>query len=104
MLINNLLDNAQKYSPKDKPVGIELNKTAGKIILQVIDEGSGVSNEEKKKVFDKFYRSGNEAVRKTKGTGLGLYLCRRIAESHKGNVRIADNLPKGSIFTVEFIV
>ncbi len=104
LLINNLLDNAQKYSPKNTPVGIELSRTTNKIILKVVDDGGGVSDEEKKKIFDKFYRSGNEAIRKTKGTGLGLYLCRRIAESHKGKIKVTDNKPAGSIFIVEFIV
>jgi two-component system sensor histidine kinase CiaH len=104
LLANNLLDNALKYSPKNKPVVIELNKLHRKIYLKVIDEGSGVSNDEKKKVFDKFYRSGDEAIRKTKGTGLGLYLCKRIAASHKAKIKIADNMPAGSIFTVEFKV
>lgn len=104
LLINNLLDNAQKYSSKEKTVGIGLGKIAGKIIVRVTDEGGGISNEEKKKIFDKFYRSGNEAIRKTKGTGLGLYLCRRIAESHKGKIKVTDNNPAGSIFIVEFIV
>ena len=104
LLINNLLDNAQKYSPKNMPVGIELNTTSNKIVLKISDEGGGVSDEEKKKIFDKFYRSGSEAIRKTKGTGLGLYLCRRIAESHKGKIKVTDNKPAGSIFIVEFIV
>lgn len=102
LLINNLLDNAMKYSPKEKMIAIELNKQQSKIILRIIDEGSGISDDEKKKVFEKFYRSGNEDVRKTKGTGLGLYLCRRIAENHKAKIKATDNQPQGSIFTVEF--
>ena len=61
-------------------------------------------NAEKKKVFEKFYRSGDETVRNTKGTGLGLYLCKRIAESHNGKISIANNQPAGSIFNVEFKV
>ena len=104
LLINNLLDNALKYSAKEKPVCIELSKLQNKIILKIIDEGSGISNDEKKKVFEKFYRSGNEAIRKTKGTGLGLYLCKRIAESHKAQIKLIHNQPEGSIFTVEFNV
>ena len=104
LLINNLVDNALKYSLKEKAVKIELYKRNDKVILQVIDEGTGISDEEKKKVFDKFYRSGNEAVRKTKGTGLGLYLCKRIAESHKAKIKVKNNQPQGSIFVVEFIV
>jgi two-component system sensor histidine kinase CiaH len=102
LLINNLLDNALKYSPKEKPVRIELYKQRERIFLKIIDEGGGISDGEKKEVFEKFYRSGNETIRKTKGTGLGLYLCKRIAESHKGKIRAVNNDPAGSIFIVEF--
>ncbi len=102
LLINNLIDNALKYSPKQKPVFIELSKLHNTIFLKVTDEGSGINDAEKKKVFEKFYRSGDEEIRKTKGTGLGLYLCKRIAESYKAKIKIANNHPAGSIFTVEF--
>ncbi len=102
LLVNNLLDNAQKYSSKEKNIYVDLSNQQHKIVLKIIDEGSGISDEEKKKVFEKFYRSGNEAMRKTKGTGLGLYLCKRIAESHKAKIKITDNKPTGSIFIVEF--
>ena len=102
LLVNNLLDNALKYSSREKSVCIELDTLDEKIFLKVTDEGSGISDDEKKKVFEKFYRSGNEFVRKTKGTGLGLYLCKRIAESHKGKIRLINNQPAGCIFIVEF--
>lgn len=102
LLVNNLLDNALKYSAKEQMVSIKLNKQHNKIFLKIIDEGYGISDDEKKKVFDKFYRSGNETTRKTKGTGLGLYLCKRIAESHKAKIKVSNNQPVGSIFTVEF--
>jgi len=102
LLVNNLIDNALKYSIKEKTVSIELNKQHNKIFLKIIDEGNGISDDEKKKVFEKFYRSGNETTRKTKGTGLGLYLCKRIAESHKAKIKVSNNEPAGSVFTVEF--
>ena len=102
LLINNLLNNALKYSPKEKPVDITLQREQNKIVLKVEDEGAGIKDDEKKKVFDKFYRSGDEAVRTTKGTGLGLYLCKRIAQGHKAKIKVADNQPSGSIFIVEF--
>ena len=53
-----------------------------------------------KKIFDKFYRSGDESVRTTKGTGLGLYLCKRILKDHKGTISVEDNKPVGSVFTI----
>lgn len=104
LLVNNLLDNAMKYAAREKMIYAELEKHQHKIILKIIDEGSGISDDEKKKVFEKFYRSGNEAVRKTKGTGLGLYLCKRIAENHKAKIKVTDNQPAGSTFSVEFNV
>lgn len=102
LLINNLVDNALKYSAKNKPISVLLKKTGNLVYLKVVDEGPGIAEIEKKKVFQKFYRSGDEAIRKTKGTGLGLYLCKRIAETHKAKIRIENNQPSGSIFNVEF--
>ena len=72
------------------------------ILLSVADEGIGIKHDEKKKVFEKFYRSGNENTRNTKGTGLGLYLCHKIVKMHKGSISLTDNKPCGSIFTVIF--
>lgn len=102
MLINNLIENALKYSPKESPVTISLEEANKKLKLTVSDEGMGITDEEKKKVFDKFYRSGDENTRRAKGTGLGLYLCKKIAESHNGFISVTDNQPLGSTFTVLF--
>jgi len=61
-----------------------------------------VPDAEKKNIFEKFYRIGNENTRQAKGTGLGLYLCKKIAQSHKANISVTDNNPQGSNFTVIF--
>lgn len=100
MLVNNLLDNAVKYSPREAPVTVSLTEENGFVRLVVSDEGFGVPDDEKKKIFDKFYRSGDENTRSAKGTGLGLYLCRKIAESHNGYISVTDNSPAGSSFAV----
>ena len=102
LLISNLLENANKYSPKEQPVELKLSKKNNKITLQVTDQGWGISDEEKEMVFEKFYRAGREETRTTKGTGLGLYICKKIAENHNGSITIKDNEPQGSIFTVTF--
>lgn len=102
MLINNLLENAIKYSPKEKAITTHLKKYRSGIELHVIDEGPGIPDEEKKKIFSKFYRIGNEATRKTQGTGLGLYLCRKIARYHNADISVTNHLPRGSNFTVIF--
>jgi signal transduction histidine kinase len=104
LLISNLLENANKYGPRESPVYCELVKMNNKIKLAVTDEGIGIHNEEKRKVFQKFYRVGNEQVRKTKGTGLGLYICKKIVKAHNGSIVLSDNLPQGSTFTITFPV
>lgn len=100
MLVNNLFENALKYSPKDKAIKVSLHATGANALLEVTDEGPGIRAGEKKKIFEKFYRSGDESVRTTKGTGLGLYLCKRIVKDHKGTISVEDRVPTGSIFTV----
>jgi two-component system sensor histidine kinase CiaH len=102
MLVNNLLENALKYSPKNMPIHVSLSFAANKNVLSIADLGQGIADQEKKKVFDKFYRSGSENTRKAQGTGLGLYLCKKIAETHNGYISVTDNQPNGSIFTVLF--
>lgn len=100
MLVNNLVENALKYSPKDKAIHVSLHIKDANALLKITDEGSGIRASEKKKIFEKFYRSGDESVRTTKGTGLGLYLCKRILKDHKGTISVEDHLPAGSIFIV----
>jgi signal transduction histidine kinase len=102
MLVNNLAENALKYTPKEGSIRIALKKEGSRITLSVKDEGPGIPDNEKKKIFSKFYRTGSEKTRSTQGTGLGLYLCRRIANDHKATIKVSDNSPIGSIFTVVF--
>jgi two-component system, OmpR family, sensor histidine kinase CiaH len=102
ILVNNLIDNAVKYSPPDSPITINLKKEGDQGILELIDEGTGIPEKEQKRIFQKFYRVGNEDTRIAQGTGLGLYLCRKIARDHKMRLQVSDNQPKGTIFTVRF--
>lgn len=102
LLVSNLLENANKYSPRPKPISVQLHKQGAHAVLHVIDEGEGIAETEKENVFKKFYRIGNEQTRKAKGTGLGLWLCRKIAQDHRATILIADNKPSGSIFIVQF--
>ncbi len=102
MLVNNLIENALKYAPKESSVTIRLEEADNRVIFSVLDEGTAIPADEKSRIFEKFYRIGNENTRKTKGTGLGLYLCKKIAENHRGNISVTDNHPNGSIFTVLF--
>lgn len=102
ILVNNLLENANKYSPKEGIIQCRLKKAGKQIVLEVIDQGPGIPDQEKPKVFDKFYRIGNENTRTAKGTGLGLYLCHKIAKDHHATIRVMDNLPTGCNFSVSF--
>ncbi len=97
----NLVENAVKYSNEDAQINISLSQNDSDIIWQVADQGIGVSDKEKKKIFDRFYRVGNEDTRKTKGTGLGLYIVKEVIKAHNGRISIVNNRPKGSIFRIE---
>lgn len=102
MLINNLLENAVKYSGKISTIKVGLTKNVNEVVMRIEDEGTGVPDEEKENIFKKFYRVGNEATRKTKGSGLGLYLCKKISQDHNADISVTDNEPKGSTFVVKF--
>ncbi len=99
-IIINLVENAFKYSPENAQVIISLSNHNGKLNLSVSDNGFGISENEKSKIFEKFYRVGNEETRNTKGTGLGLYIVEKIVLAHGGKIEVADNKPNGSIFKI----
>ena len=103
-IINNLLENAIKYSSNDKQsmIFIHLKKETDNIVFSVADNGIGISDEEKKLIFNKFYRSGKEETRQTKGTGLGLFITDFFVKKHDGKITVKNNQPQGSVFEVEF--
>jgi K+-sensing histidine kinase KdpD len=101
MAFNNLIENALKYSPKDTAIQVVLAKKENQCQLAITDEGNGIPDEDKLKIFEKFYRIGSDATQKSKGTGLGLFLVKRIVDAHKGVVYVKDNQPKGSMFTIQ---
>jgi len=103
-ILVNLIENAIKYSESDFQIDISIKENRGQLILDVADNGIGIPDNEKKKVFRKFYRLGSEETRKTKGTGLGLYLIRELVHLYKGKITILDNSPKGSIFRISWPV
>ena len=100
MAVNNLIDNAIKYSPKEGCITVELAAENKWVIIKVKDEGKGIEAAEKLRIFTKFYRIGNAATKAAKGTGLGLYLTRKIVQEHNGNIIVTDNTPTGCIFTI----
>ena len=101
LLFNNLVDNAVKYSENDPNVQIDLQTNESIATLTVTDQGIGIPTKERSKVFDKFYRIGSEETRKTRGTGLGLFIVNQIVKAHKGTIKIFENKPQGTIFKIE---
>ena len=99
-LINNLLSNAVKYSDKDPVIEIEGSTQDNSVCIKVADNGIGISKNDQKHVFDKFYRASTGNIHKYKGLGLGLYYVKKIAEAHGGDVSVSSKPGKGSIFTV----
>lgn len=102
LMVNNLLENAEKYSPPGTAVICKLEKTPQEIFFSVTDQGPGIPEGEERKIFQKFYRIGDEQTRKTKGTGLGLYLCEKIAKDHRAAIFVTSHQPNGSTFVVRF--
>jgi signal transduction histidine kinase len=98
--INNLLENAVKYAPQGSTISIRLIPDGSIARLQIADEGEGIPPDERKRIFSRFYRIGNENTRKSKGTGLGLFLTKKIITQHGGRITVFGNKPKGSIFEI----
>jgi two-component system phosphate regulon sensor histidine kinase PhoR len=99
-LLNNLLSNAVKYSDKVPVIDIEGFTQENNICIRVTDNGIGISKNDQKHIFDKFYRASSGNIHKFKGLGLGLYYVKKIAEAHGGDVTVISKPGKGSIFTV----
>lgn len=102
-VVTNLLENAIKYSPPCATVLVDLYRKDNNIVFSVADRGPGIPEEEKKRIFNKFYRMGNEHTRKTKGTGLGLYIVKSVLLKHDATIKVKDNTPNGTIFEVTFV-
>jgi two-component system, OmpR family, sensor histidine kinase CiaH len=101
MVINNLLENAQKYASKSAQIIVDVFEINGEVQIQIIDQGKGILENEKKKIFHKFYRSGDENTRISKGTGLGLYIVKQAIEKHGGTIKMEDNKPQGNIAIIQ---
>ena len=97
-MINNIIENAIKYSYGDPKIKINVSLIGNEVELSISDEGIGIPDNEINKVTQQFYRIGNEDTRKTKGTGLGLFIVNKILKAHNGRLSIKQNQPKGSTF------
>ena len=99
-VIINLIENALKYSSSPAKVTIRLRQQDKMMCLEVADQGIGISAQDKKQVFEKFYRVGSEDTRKTKGTGLGLFIVKELIKAHHGTIKVTDNQPQGTVFAI----
>ena len=103
-VISNLFSNAVKYKSDNEPLEITLNydDSLKSSQLTISDNGIGIEDVEKPKIFEKFYRVGSEYTRKTQGTGLGLYIVKKIIEKHKADIKVKDAKPHGSSFVISW--
>jgi two-component system, OmpR family, phosphate regulon sensor histidine kinase PhoR len=101
-IVINMLENAAKYAPETSTIVIKLYKKDTGVFLTVSDNGIGIPDEHKLIIFEKFYRVENEETRRSKGTGLGLFIVHYLVEKHGGTVSVKNNEPRGSIFKVQF--
>jgi two-component system NtrC family sensor kinase len=99
-VVANLIGNAIKYTPDGGHIEVSLHEDDGFLVLQVSDSGIGISLEDQRRIFDKFYRVESEATEKISGTGLGLSIVKAIIKKHSGRVWVHSELGKGSTFTV----
>jgi two-component system phosphate regulon sensor histidine kinase PhoR len=99
-LVNNLLDNAIKYSPESPDITVETKNNERGIILSVEDKGIGMTKNVQSKIFERFYRQSSGNVHDVKGFGLGLNYVRAIIDAHKGNVTVTSEPGKGSRFDI----
>jgi len=100
MAFFNLLDNSVKYSGDQKQIGVKIAQANGCIDLSVTDWGIGIPASEHQKIFEKFYRCDNAAVKKIRGSGIGLSITKHVAELHGGEVLVDSEPGKGSTFTL----
>ena len=103
-LMTILFDNAVKYTEEDGVIKFIVWSKDRSLYLRVSDNGPGINNEDKKKIFDRFYRVDKARTRQKGGFGLGLSLAKQIADALKGTITVKDNRPKGTIFEIKISI
>lgn len=95
----NIIDNAVKYTPKGSHIVIKTERVGDKAVISISDDGDGIPDELKPRIFDMFYSGANQIADSRRSLGLGLSLCKSIILAHGGEISVSDNLPHGTIFT-----
>ncbi|MHB9109944.1 MAG: PAS domain-containing sensor histidine kinase [Armatimonadota bacterium] len=96
IVLSSLLGNAEKFSDAETPIHVAVHRQDAAVVITVADEGVGITPEDLPHIFDRFYRVGQ--VRRAEGTGLGLYVARRLVEAHGGRIWVESEAGKGSTF------
>ena len=99
-VLHNLLSNAFKFTPDGGQIDVSLSQEGASLRLQVADDGKGIPEADRDKIFDMFYQS-EEDSRSMGGSGIGLYLVDQYVKMHGGTIQVADNQPRGTVFTIE---
>ncbi len=97
-----ILDNAIKYTMPNDTIDVILSCTNNEIFIDIKDSGIGISEETKEHIFDRFYREDKARSRETGGNGLGLSIAKTLVNAMKGKISVDHNMPKGTVFTIEF--
>lgn len=100
--LNNLLDNALKFSPAGKEISVRVRKEPENVLIEIKDKGIGIPQEEMDKIFDKFYQGRSALRQSVKGTGLGLTLVKHTVEAHGGSISVKSKVGHGSTFSIIF--
>ena len=99
-VLDNLLENAVKFSPNEGTVRVTLDDEDGVAVLRVADQGPGVPDAERHRIFERFYQADAGRTTRDHGVGLGLAICRHVVDAHGGSIAVHDNEPAGAIFEV----
>jgi len=101
-VVRNLMTNAIKYTPEKGHIRIGIYRDEEEVRIKVRDDGIGISEEDQKKIFERFYRVDKARSRSMGGTGLGLSIARQIVELHDGSIWVESEIGQGSTFWVAF--
>ncbi len=99
--VYNIADNAIKYTPENGRIQVRIGRNAGMCVIEIEDNGPGIPDSEKQKIFDRFYRLDDSRARDTGGTGLGLAIAKEAVMLHKGSIEVLDAPEGGSIFRIK---
>lgn len=97
-VIINLINNAVKYTPEGSHITLSAHSEGDKVAISVSDDGSGIADEAKEKIFDMFYTANKGSGDARRGLGLGLALCKSIVQAHGGSITVENNVPHGAVF------